>query len=112
MNDKEKTVADLVAGDLVWCSGYGSTGKICLVERRTNTQLLVGGSRYRRKDGEAVGERTAWNRSYIRPATQKDLEQHQVRVAQHRLGRVKVTPATLQATKDFLEVAERLQNGN
>ena len=38
--ETEKTIADLVVGDIVWCS----TGTICRVEHLTSTQLLVGGT--------------------------------------------------------------------
>jgi hypothetical protein len=65
MNDST-WLESLKPGDEVVCvSLFGYAMSILPVERVTATQIVVGGDRYRRKDGEKTGA-DQWNRAYLR----------------------------------------------
>ena len=71
MNELE----NVKVGDLMIVSGGSAFGE-CLreVERVTKSQIVVNDKRrYRKKDGRLVGG-VGWFCSYIRPATEKDID--------------------------------------
>jgi hypothetical protein len=66
-----KWLEDVKVGDEVFASyGGGWSRQLTLrkVERVTPTQIVVSGTRYRRKDGRVVGAST-WTREWLQEAT-------------------------------------------
>lgn len=58
-------------GDKVIQNSGLASQRIATVERTTNTYIIIGKSRYRRKDGEMVGS-SDWRSSYIeKPVPEK-----------------------------------------
>lgn len=65
---------NLKVGDLVVVRGSLIVGEeLRKIERVTNSQIVIGNRRYRKKDGRLVGE-WKWHYGFIKPATEKDIE--------------------------------------
>lgn len=65
---------NLKVGDLVVVRGNLIFGEeLRKIERVTNSQIVIGSRRYRKKDGRLVGE-GKWHCGFIKPATEKDIE--------------------------------------
>lgn len=61
---------DLGPGDEVAIVRHMTVPQIARIQRVTATQIvLANGSRWRRKDGDRVGDRDPWYRTRIEPAT-------------------------------------------
>jgi hypothetical protein len=71
--------ADIKAGDCIVqsCHPNNGPGLLRKVDRVTNTQIIVNGSRYRKADGGRIGEKDAWHSVRLMPATPELL--HEIR---------------------------------
>ena len=63
-------IIDLKAGDqvIIVMHGYPSSYNRCTVDRVTNTQIIIGNSRYRRENGRRIGDDT-WHSATLHEIT-------------------------------------------
>lgn len=76
-------IKDLAVGDSVAVYSYGWDVRIrrSTVSKITPTQLIVDGARFRREDGRAVGEKSAWHSTWLKcldAEVEKDLAEQAI----------------------------------
>lgn len=64
--DKKKWLSELKPGDAVGkVGGFSNTATESKVDRITATQIVVGGIKYSKKDGRAIGPYSRFSRPYL-----------------------------------------------
>lgn len=73
-----KWLENIKVGDKVIVHSGGPLRNDCIdiVERLTKTQIILSktSSRFRREDGDVVGEHSMWNTTYLKEAKQDDID--------------------------------------
>lgn len=106
MSENQDWLNSLKAGDEVMIPSRYSAPSIVKVDRVTATQIIVGGSRYRRNSGYRVGN-SSWDFSYISAPTQKGREAAEAQSLRSRLVALIQNPETTLETLRVLNDSVR-----
>ena len=95
-----------VGSEVILCSSMRTT--VATITRETNTQWLVGNTRFRKKDGFAVGG-TNWYRSFIREPKEGEIEKIRLGELLHslrnRVRSLSVKDLSAEQCEKILEIA-------
>jgi hypothetical protein len=102
-----RSLNDVEVGGLLAVHGRFNDTRVVKVERITSTQLIAGGERFRKSDGNRVGDSDQWHRTWARVPTEDDFA-----TAGLRRAKDKWTKAQSEITKQnyavFLRALESL----
>jgi hypothetical protein len=90
--EREMNLENVQAGDKLICvTGYGRNREVVIVDRTTKTQIIIGKTRYRKRNGLQLGGGT-WSRCHIRPPKEGEVEEvkleRQCQVMRYRIDRM------------------------
>ena len=99
----------LKAGDRVCITGRWNP-ELATVTAITPTQVVIGHTRYRKRDGRAVGESSTWNSTSISPIT-KDIEESiEHRKLSNRIGRYAWDKCPIEPLRKIADILDGIKD--